>query len=337
MRPLVSVIVPGYNAGKYLAKALLSLINQTYPNIEIIFVNDASADDSSQVAAETLENSGAKYKIIDLERNRGETAARNAGINASSGEFITFLDADDLLGENTIEALCKSAKETSPAADVTICGFRKVDAETKKIKSCPISGKVTSALAPCTIAEMRILSKITPALSVLCGKAFLDANGIRFTEKCQAGGDGEFILKALCASKKTAVCHETGYYYIQNGEMGSRAADAGQRLERYRDHTEAQGRAAAFIIENCSPALKQLASSVMTPLVEMRRLSYWAMRGDKEAFDLALSGLDARLLLKSRECLLKKPEIFCRAAALRLFPEIYYRRYAKRFGGSARC
>jgi glycosyltransferase involved in cell wall biosynthesis len=88
--PLVSVIVPSYNYLKYLDKCLESVINQDYPNIELIVVDDGSTDGS----LEYLLGFGGAIKVLQQE-NQGVSVARNFGILESKGEFIAFLDADD--------------------------------------------------------------------------------------------------------------------------------------------------------------------------------------------------------------------------------------------------
>ena len=97
---LVSVIIPVYNAGKYLDVCIQSVINQTWPNTEIILVDDGSTDDSLKIAKKYLVN--ANVKVIE-QKNSGAAVARNAGLKLAKGDYIQFLDADDLLSPNKIE------------------------------------------------------------------------------------------------------------------------------------------------------------------------------------------------------------------------------------------
>lgn len=89
--PLVSVIIPVYNAGRYLAEAVESILVQTYRPIEIIIVDDGSTDDSAEVAKSF--GSSVHYYF---QANAGAGAARNRGVDLSQGAFLSFLDADDL-------------------------------------------------------------------------------------------------------------------------------------------------------------------------------------------------------------------------------------------------
>lgn len=98
MKPLVSVIIPNYNYASYVREAIDSVLAQTYSNIEIIVVDDGSKDESKII----LESYGNKIKAI-FQQNQGVSAARNNGIEQSKGEFIAFLDADDVWLPQKIE------------------------------------------------------------------------------------------------------------------------------------------------------------------------------------------------------------------------------------------
>ena len=114
--PLVSVIVPCFNAGSMLAPALLSIIRQTYPAIEIIFVDNVSTDGSAAVAAETLARHQRPFRIVRCE-TRGANAARNFGYGFASGDYVWWMDADDLVSPDKT-ALQVEALEASPAYDI---------------------------------------------------------------------------------------------------------------------------------------------------------------------------------------------------------------------------
>lgn len=89
--PLISVIVPSYNCARYIAAALGSALDQNYPNKEILVVDDGSTDNSLDI----LQSFGERIRVI-TQVNAGAAAARNAGLQAAKGEYIAFLDADDL-------------------------------------------------------------------------------------------------------------------------------------------------------------------------------------------------------------------------------------------------
>src|SRR4051795_3380132 len=88
--PLVSVVIPNYNYGRYVRQAVDSVLAQTYPSVEIIVVDDGSSDDSVAL----LQSYGSSIKLV-AQSNGGVHKARNRGIEESKGEFVAFLDADD--------------------------------------------------------------------------------------------------------------------------------------------------------------------------------------------------------------------------------------------------
>lgn len=108
----VSVIIPVFNAQNYLAACLESIFNQTLQDFEVIIVDDCSADNSCAVAESYLENFGERLKIIYLPTNTGNASIpRNKGLRFSRGEYIFFMDNDDLLVNNALETLYNFAED----------------------------------------------------------------------------------------------------------------------------------------------------------------------------------------------------------------------------------
>jgi len=100
MNPKVSIIIPLYNAEQYIVEAIDSCLNQTYKNIEVIVIDDGSTDDSKKKINHYIQ--GHKIKYV-YQNNKERSAARNHGLNIASGEYINFLDSDDLLHCTKIE------------------------------------------------------------------------------------------------------------------------------------------------------------------------------------------------------------------------------------------
>lgn len=107
---MISVIVPIYNGGGWLRPALESLRGQTYKDFEIIMVNDGSTDDSEEVCKEFSE-SDSRFRLIS-QPNAGVSAARNLGIEIADGEWIAFMDADDVMPPDALEVMMSHAKES---------------------------------------------------------------------------------------------------------------------------------------------------------------------------------------------------------------------------------
>lgn len=117
----VSVIVPVYNAEKLVEKAIKSVLNQTYKSIELILINDGSKDNSLNIIKKWEKKYPNIIKIFDQE-NMGVGKTRNKGIEVSTGDYITFLDADDYLDKEFVEELIRNIGTN----DVVISGYRAV-------------------------------------------------------------------------------------------------------------------------------------------------------------------------------------------------------------------
>lgn len=124
--PLISIIIPIYNSEKYLKKGLDSCIEQTYDNIEIICVDDASTDGSREFVENYVKKYPEKVVQICLKKNVGQGGARNAGIEAAKGKYICFLDSDDYLDTNLCKDVFEAVKDTN--VDLVYFDFYKVNA-----------------------------------------------------------------------------------------------------------------------------------------------------------------------------------------------------------------
>lgn len=121
MKEKISVIIPIYNVEDYLEQCVESILNQTYTNLEIILVNDGSTDSSGEIC-DRYKNIDKRIKVIHKE-NGGLSDARNYGIEASTGDYIAFLDSDDWADKNLYMTLYKNIKKNH--ADISICNFKK--------------------------------------------------------------------------------------------------------------------------------------------------------------------------------------------------------------------
>ena len=122
MKDLISIIIPVYNVSNYLDKCLESICNQTYQNIEIITVNDGSKDDSLNILKK-WKKKDSRITIIDKE-NGGLSDARNVGMDASSGDYIGFVDSDDYVDEDFYEILVANLEKYD--ADISCCRYSNV-------------------------------------------------------------------------------------------------------------------------------------------------------------------------------------------------------------------
>ena len=142
----ISIIIPVYNVKKYLAESLESVINQTYKNLEIIIINDGSNDGSEKIC-DKYSKIDSRIKLIK-QKNMGLSTARNKGLDCMTGEYIAFLDPDDVYHPEMIEKTYKAI--TQQNVDCVICNY--VPQKTtktleknnvnKKIKALNLSSKI---------------------------------------------------------------------------------------------------------------------------------------------------------------------------------------------------
>lgn len=120
-KDLISIIVPVYNVEKYLSECLDSLLNQTYQNIEIVLIDDGSTDNSGIICDEYKKKD--KRIRVFHKKNGGLSDARNYGLSNINGEYLTFVDSDDIISSNYIETLFICCKKTD--SDIVVCRFKR--------------------------------------------------------------------------------------------------------------------------------------------------------------------------------------------------------------------
>ncbi|HZV20142.1 MAG TPA: glycosyltransferase family 2 protein [Hyphomicrobiales bacterium] len=125
--PLVSIIIPAYNSEKDISYAIRCAISQTYPETEIIVVDDGSQDGTAQIAREILKSTfKGRWSVLELGVNRGASAARNSALKQAKGEWIQFLDSDDGIAADKIETQMKHARTAGPDVSVIYSSWRHV-------------------------------------------------------------------------------------------------------------------------------------------------------------------------------------------------------------------
>ena len=215
MEEKVSIIIPVYNAEKFLEKCLDSIINQTYKNIEIICINDDSTDNSEKILKQyQLKDNRVIFKTIE---NGGLTRARNTGIKEATGEFFMFVDSDDYIESNMVEKMLNTINKEK--ADVVRCTnfLEKQDGEILKIEDFSIRNKL---LTKQEINE-EIISKIIDGelLAYVCvlmiRKETLFKTNL-FNEKLKFLEDKAFFIDLILVTDKIYFLDIPLYHYMIN-------------------------------------------------------------------------------------------------------------------------
>lgn len=216
----ISVIVPVYNVESYLEQCLDSIVGQTFSNLEIILVNDGSTDKSGRICDEFAEKDS-RITVIH-QKNAGVSSARNSGIEAATGDWLTFVDSDDWLDAEMYRKMTEAAK-SSRSADVIMCDFLNVKPD--KIE------KISADLRKGYYEKQDIIKEIYPKLimienfgrvpiSSVCICLFKNSlfkeNPIRFDEKLKYSEDNLFMTKIILkADSFLYLKDEYSYHYRQ--------------------------------------------------------------------------------------------------------------------------
>ena len=205
---LVSVIVPVYNVEKYLERCLKSIINQTYSNIEIILINDASTDKSGEICRKFKEEDR-RIILIDKEKNEGAAAARNDALKIIKGGYIAFIDADDYVSDKYIEILLGLCLKND--ADMAECSF-----QYGKSDSCEFDNKVSKEEFYSRTEYMHSSHFGYYALWSRIYKAEL-FEGIEFPAERSIATDAAVIHKVAYRAEKIVYIPNQLYVYFQSG------------------------------------------------------------------------------------------------------------------------
>lgn len=205
--PLVSVIIPLYNAERFVEETIESVLNQTYRNLEIIVIDDGSSDNSLQVAN--------KYKSrgikIFSQANRGASAARNLGIQHATGDFIQFLDADDILHPDKIKnQVCILINEDSNT--LVFCKWIRFfqSADNSQYKRQEIDKDYSSPFR--LLKDMWNGKGMVQPGAWIASKKLLSKAG-EWNEKLSLNDDGEYFSRVILASSKVRFCGNSIIYY----------------------------------------------------------------------------------------------------------------------------
>lgn len=205
----ISVIIPIYNAERFLRKSIESVLAQSFNNIELILVDDGSIDNSSKIIDQYASHNG---KIIAIHQtNAGVSKARNTGIERATGQWIYFLDSDDWIEPDYLLNFIKDVENY----DMIIQGFTKDNQDTGITKN--VKFDVNRNLKNYEVIEMLQLKKNTHNGYLwhrLFKRSIIDENHLRFIEGCSFAEDGIFFLQYMKYVKKTNILGTAGHHYV---------------------------------------------------------------------------------------------------------------------------
>ena len=203
----VSVIVPNYNAEKYIGDCIESLVNQTYKNVEIIIIDDCSNDNSVGIVKD-YQKKYSNILLIELKKNKGVSNARNLGIKKASGEYIMFSDSDDFYELTAIQELVSAAEKRK--SDFVIANYY-INKENKKIKV-----DNSTYFSKDKIKKEEIISYMTlTSCSKLIKKTLFIQNNIQYPQDIKRCEELTVIPILAYFARKPIVIDSTLYNYCQ--------------------------------------------------------------------------------------------------------------------------
>lgn len=212
----VSIIIPVYNAAKYLSRSLDAIIYQDYANLEIILINDGSTDNSIDICKKYA-NIDKRICIID-EKNHGASYARNQGLKIATGKYVLFIDADDKIEKQYINCLVKYMDIYN--LDLVICGYNDINITSNIKKKCLLDIKEMQSLTGYFNNDFFFIRQFmdTPWSKIYRLK-IIKENNIKFPENMKVSEDQIFNYQYYINVKKYRFINKALYNYIHNENL----------------------------------------------------------------------------------------------------------------------
>lgn len=228
----VSIIIPCYNSEAYLGACMDSVLAQTMEDFEAILIDDGSGDGTLAVA-QAYAGRDARVRVLAQE-NRGVAAARNLGLEHARGEWITFVDSDDLLPEDALQTMLSGADEN---VDMVVCPHETFD------ENGPLETVIPQTRwmdrrgeAQRRAAALRLIEGDC-VLNIMCCKlhrrALIEREGLRLQAGVRIAEDALFNLEAVLCGRGMAYVNRVAYRYRMHGASAMHAQAAGE-MERHR-------------------------------------------------------------------------------------------------------
>lgn len=223
----VSVIIPCYNAGRYLAECLDSVLAQSECDIEVIVVDDGSSDNTLEIAsAYALRD--VRVKVLHQE-NAGVCAARNLGLSIAAGEWVSFVDSDDLLMPDSLAVMLAAADECT---DMVVCAHETFDGHGSCEAFWPSTRWMDLAGEQKRRAVALRLIEGDSVLNIMCNKlhrrSLIEREGLRLVTGIAIAEDALFNLEAALCGREIAYVNRITYRYRMHGQSATQTRAASE-------------------------------------------------------------------------------------------------------------
>lgn len=215
LEPLISIIVPMYNAEQFLTECIESILDQTYKNFELIIVDDASKDNSLKIA-QSYALRDSRVKVFSSKENRGVSAVRNYGMRVMGGQYLVFIDADDYVSSNYLSQLFRTVKQFKNK--LVTCSMTSVNGD-RPFGNYQITDETDVHDRDTYLVNQYVFHPWVWGAIFDCG--IIRRNEIVFDENTKFGEDAYFVAKYLCFVDGVAINKSKLYYYFQNPNGGA--------------------------------------------------------------------------------------------------------------------
>ncbi|HWT76043.1 MAG TPA: glycosyltransferase family 2 protein [Mobilitalea sp.] len=208
----VSIILPFYNAIKYLERCIDSILRQTYADFELLLINDGSSDGGGTIG-DSFSSRDARVKVIHLERNMGVSNARNTGIASACGEYITFIDSDDWVDDRYLELMLQKMEETD--ADLICCSHvNKNEQGVDIFYTSEIAVEISNRIAIIGLFQNRYVQPVV--WGKLFKKAIIVKHGLEFDRDICMSEDIKFVYEYLSFCTTCYLIETPLYWYVND-------------------------------------------------------------------------------------------------------------------------
>jgi glycosyltransferase involved in cell wall biosynthesis len=213
LNPLISIIIPNFNRSNYIEQTLQCVLEQTYTNWECIIIDDGSLDNSVAIINSFIEKD-VRFKLINrpLERNKGASTCRNIGIENANGDFIQFLDSDDIMSENKLEQQVLTITDFDKK-NICTCKwsrFTKIPGDSVSFESLDSYNDFDDISA--FLKALTLSKGYFPIHAYLIKKSIIDKAGL-WNEYLSLNDDSEFLIRLFCNTDKIYFAQNSTVYY----------------------------------------------------------------------------------------------------------------------------
>lgn len=208
--PEFSVIVPVYKTEQYVGRCIASILDQTNADFELILIDDGSPDRSGAICDEYAARDD-RIRVIH-QKNKGVSAARNAGLDAAQGKYIVFVDSDDTVDINYLECM------QDYDADMVIAGVKSYSVDGSQVSRISLLQEECKVLSSALICKMIRNHSFNYTVSKRYLREMIQKENLRFVEYMDLGEDTLFVSHYLCKCNSIQFVSRTPYLYYQYGE-----------------------------------------------------------------------------------------------------------------------